>query len=249
MAAPLFPERIRALLLDIEGTTTPVDFVFGALFPFARARVDDFLSRHYTEDEVASALEALRRQREADAQQFPDLPPWRQDSPAALIPSAAAYVQWLIDRDRKFTPLKFLQGRIWESGYRSGELRGQVYPDVAPAFRRWRAQGRTIAIFSSGSVLAQKLLFAHSTAGDLSPYIEFYFDTTTGPKQDEQSYRQIAAALKLPPADVLFLSDVLAELDAARSTGMHTTLCVRPGSPKPSRPTHPVISSFDEILP
>ncbi len=249
MAEPLFPERIRALLLDIEGTTTPVDFVYGVLFPFARARVEDFLSRHSADDEVRSALEALRRQREADAQQFSDLPPWRQDSPTARIASAAAYVQWLIDRDRKFTALKSLQGRIWESGYRSGELRGQAYPDVAPAFQRWRAQRRGIGIFSSGSVLAQKLLFAHSTAGDLTPYIEFYFDTTTGPKQDEQSYRRIAAALALPPADVLFLSDVLAELDAARRAGMETALCVRSGSAEPTGVSHPFVRTFDEVFP
>ena len=251
MAAPLFPERVRALLLDIEGTTTPVDFVYGVLFPFARARVEDFLSRHSAEEEVASALEALRGQREADAQQFSDLPPWRQDSPAARIASAAAYVQWLIDRDLKFTALKFLQGRIWESGYRSGELRGQVYPDVAPAFQRWRAQRRAIAIFSSGSVLAQKLLFAHSTAGDLTPYIEFYFDTTAGPKQDEQSYRRIAAALTLPPTDVLFLSDVLAELEAARRAGMETALCVRSGGPGAPAPGHNmcIVRTLDEVFP
>ncbi len=113
------------------------------------------------------------------------------------------YALWLMERDRKSTPLKSLQGKIWEAGYLSGELRGKLYPDVAPAFRRWRAQGRRMAIFSSGSVLAQKLLFAHSPAGDLASFISAYFDTTTGPKQDAESYGRIAAALGFPPAEML----------------------------------------------
>ena len=251
MAASLFPTRICAILLDIEGTTTPVDLVFGTLFPFARARVEKFLSRHQESDDVAADLEALKQERAREAELISELPPWREDSANARIQSAAAYVCWLIDHDRKFTALKSLQGKIWEAGYLSGELRGQVYPDVAAAFARWRAQKRTIAIFSSGSVLAQKLLFAHSSAGDLTLYIGFYFDTTTGPKQDAQSYRRIAEAFGLPPAEVLFLSDVLAELDAARRAGLETGLCVRSGLPGTSPPsgTHPAVQSFDEVFP
>ncbi len=249
MAAPLFPARIRAILLDIEGTTTPVEFVYGTLFPLARARVEEFLSRHHQHDEVKADLEALKRQREAEAQALPDLPPWQEDSLAARIASASAYMRWLMDHDRKVTAMKSIQGKIWEAAYRSGELRGQVYPDVAPAFERWRRQGRKIAIFSSGSVLAQKLLFGHSTAGDLTAYIGAYFDTTTGPKQDDQSYRRIAAAFALPPAEVLFLSDVLGELDAAQGAGMATALCVRSDVPAPHAGRHPVVPTFDEVFP
>ena len=249
MAAPLFPARLRAILLDIEGTTTPVDFVYGTLFPFARARVEEFLSRHRQDNEVAADLEALRRQRETEAQALPDLPPWREDSLGAQIASASAYTRWLMDHDRKVTAMKSIQGKIWEAAYRSGELRGQVYPDVAPAFERWRRQGRKVAIFSSGSVLAQKLLFAHSTAGDLTAHIGAYFDTATGPKQDEQSYRRIAAALALSPAEVLFLSDVLAELDAAQGADMETALCVRSDAAASHAGRHAVVHTFEDVFP
>src|SRR5205807_2238017 len=120
----------RALLLDIEGTTTPIDFVYGTLFPYARARAEDFLSRHHESDDVRADLEALRQQRAAEAQLIKDLPPWREDSTSARLASAAAYVQWLMDHDRKLTALKSLQGKIWEAGYRGGELRGVVYSDL-----------------------------------------------------------------------------------------------------------------------
>lgn len=243
----------RALLLDIEGTTTPIDFVYGTLFPYARARAEDFLSRHHESDDVRADLEALRQQRAAEAQLIKDLPPWREDSSSARLASAAAYVQWLMDHDRKLTALKSLQGKIWEAGYRGGELRGAVYPDVGPAFARWRRMDKIIAIFSSGSVLAQKLLFANSTAGDLTPFISAYFDTTTGPKQEEQSYRRIAASLGLSPGAILFISDAIPELDAARRAGMATLQCLRPGTSKPSsRPgdlAHRTIRSFDEVFP
>jgi enolase-phosphatase E1 len=151
-----------------------------------------------------------------------------------------------MDRDRKSTALKSLQGRIWEEGYRAGQLRGQVYPDVPRAFARWRAQGRDLAIFSSGSVLAQRLLFSGSEAGDLTQAIRAFFDTTTGAKSDPESYRKIAAALGQAPAAVLFLSDVTAELDAARGAGMATRLCVREGN-APEAADHPVVRTFDGV--
>jgi enolase-phosphatase E1 len=152
-----------------------------------------------------------------------------------------------MDRDRKSTALKSVQGRIWEEGYRSGRLQGQVYPDVPRAFARWRAQGREAAIFSSGSVLAQKLLFSRSDAGDLTPYLRAYFDTATGAKGDAESYRKIARALGREPPAVLFLSDVIAELNAARAAGLQTALCVRAGA-APAPADHPVVRSFDEVL-
>jgi enolase-phosphatase E1 len=152
-----------------------------------------------------------------------------------------------MDRDRKSTGLKSLQGRIWEAGYRSGELLSQVYDDVPRAFARWTSQGKTLAIFSSGSVLAQRLLFAHTTAGDLTGYLSAYFDTTTGPKKEAASYARIAAELGLPLASVIFLSDVTPELDAARQAGVRTALCVRPGNAPAEAGAHRVIRTFDEI--
>lgn len=152
-----------------------------------------------------------------------------------------------MDLDRKSTGLKSLQGKIWEAGYRSGELRGQVYPDVPTAFARWRGQGREVAIFSSGSVQAQQCLFANTTAGDLTPFIRAYFDTTTGPKAAAQSYERIAAALERSPSEVLFLSDVSAELDAARRAGMRTALCVRAGGSTPEAGGHRVVETFADL--
>ncbi len=249
MAAADLPEPVRAILLDIEGTTTPIDFVYGTLFPFARARIGDFVQRHRDRADVREDIQALRVEYALEDSQAPGLPAWRGDSANAEADSAVNYALWLMERDRKSTPLKSLQGRIWEAGYLSGELRGQLYLDVAPAFRRWRGQGRTMAIFSSGSVLAQKLLFAHSTAGDLASFISAYFDTTTGPKQDAQSYGRIAAALRLLPADLLFCSDVVPELDAARRAGIHTALCIRSGTGAPLNVPHSVIRTFNEVFP
>lgn len=238
-------ESPRAILLDIEGTTTPVDFVTRVLFPYARERVKDFLARRASE--VRDDLALLLSEHEADERAGQSPPRWRQATPAESLDSAVAYVHWLMDRDRKSTALKALQGRIWEEGYQAGHLRGQVYPDVPRAFARWRAHGRDLAIFSSGSVLAQKLLFSRSEAGDLTPFLRAYFDTTTGAKGDPESYRKIAARLGQPPEAVLFLSDVTAELDAARAAGTATALCVRAENPSASS-HHPVVRTFDEVL-
>jgi enolase-phosphatase E1 len=152
-------------------------------------------------------------------------------------------------QDRKSTALKSLQGKIWEAGYLSGRLLAQVYPDVPAAFKRWQKQEKNIYIYSSGSVLAQKLLFAHTSEGDLSGYINNYFDTTTGAKKAQASYRSIAENIGLPAEQVLFLSDVSAELDAARNAGMQTILCVRPGNAEVDSTTHPTVTTFDVISP
>jgi len=163
------------------------------------------------------------------------------------IDSVVAYVHWLMDRDRKTTALKSIQGKIWDEGYREGELHSQVFEDVPRAFKRWRQQGKAICIYSSGSVLAQKLLFAHTEAGDLTPYINGFFDTNIGPKKEIESYRHIAASLKLPPHEIGFVSDVTAELDAAAAAGFETLLCVRPGNRNQPAGAHSVIQSFDQI--
>ena len=158
-----------------------------------------------------------------------------------------AYVHWLMDRDRKSTGLKSLQGKIWEEGYRSGDLKGEVYPDVLPAMERWRKQGIDVAIFSSGSVQAQRSLFRNSVAGDLTRFIRAYFDTTTGPKTELESYVRIAAALERSLSEILFVSDVVAELDAARAAGMRTALCVRAVASAPPTGGHAVVHAFDQL--
>ena len=152
-----------------------------------------------------------------------------------------------MDRDRKSTGLKSLQGKIWEEGYRTGELRGEVYPEVGPALERWRRQGIDIAIFSSGSVQAQRSLFRNTASGDLTRFIRAYFDTTTGPKTAPESYARIAADLERPPSEVLFVSDVGAELDAARTAGMQTALCLRTPQSAASAGAHPIVHAFDQL--
>lgn len=239
---------MRAILLDIEGTTTPVEFVYDVLFPYVRDHVGEFLGEHYGNAEVHADLEQLRKDCAADAAQKPNPALWRDDSHAARLESAVACVHWLMERDSKSTALKSLQGKICEAGYRSGQLRGAVYEDVPPALARWYEQAKEIAIFSSGSVLAQRLLFSTTPAGDLTHFISAYFDTTTGPKREASSYRRISAALRMLLSEVLFLSDVTAELDAAQIAGMQTALCVRPGRPEPPSSAHQVIHAFDEII-
>ena len=235
----------RAALLDVEGTTTPIQFVTGTLFPFARERFPAFLAQHATDPEVARDLQRLREEHLEEAEgaraEGARPPAWREED---RLSSAIAYLLWLMDRDRKSTALKSLQGRIWERGFRAGALVGPVYPDVPPALARWSAPGREVCIFSSGSVLAQRLLFAHSSAGNLACHLAAFFDTTTGPKREPESYRRIAALRARAPDEWLFLSDVSEELDAAREAGMQTALVVRPRGNEPVDASHPIVRSF-----
>lgn len=199
------------ILLDIEGTTTPISFVTETLFPYARARLAGFLTREGRADEAAGFLAEM-------------------------------------DRDSKSSALKQLQGRIWVDGYASGDLVGAVYADVPRAFAAWHAAGQRIGIYSSGSVLAQQCLFRHSSAGDLTRFISDYFDTAVGPKQDAGSYSRIASHTGVDAASILFVSDVVRELDAAASAGMRTALALRPGNaPQPAH-THQTIRTLDELL-
>lgn len=237
----------RAILLDIEGTTTPVAFVYDVLFPFARDHARDFIRDRYDTEEMRRDLDALAAERRADEARGDAPPPWREDTRDAHAESATAYVHWLMEQDRKSTALKSLQGKIWEGGYREGKLKAEVYDDVPPALLRWRAQRRRVYVYSSGSVLAQKLLFAHTTRGDLTPHIDGYFDTTTGPKKEAASYQSISTQINLPASSILFLSDVAAELGAAREAGLQTALCVRPGNKETSSDTHTTVSTFDHI--
>jgi enolase-phosphatase E1 len=220
------------MLLDIEGTTTAVAFVYEVLFPYARKHLEEYLRSHAGEDSLEADLARLRVEQAADTEQGSE--------------TAVEYLTWLMDRDRKSTALKSIQGKIWEEGYRRGMLRGSVYEDVPRAFDRWSRMGRRIAIFSSGSVLAQKLLFGSTAGGDLTGYLDGYFDTTIGPKKEAESYTRIARSLSLAASDVLFVSDVVGELEGARAAGMATALCVRLPSEE-SQPWTPTIHSFDEL--
>jgi enolase-phosphatase E1 len=241
--------RTRAVLLDIEGTTTPLEFVRDVLFPYARDRIEGYFEGHLQSPAVIADLEALQREHASDVAQGLNPPAWRGDSLKSQVDSATAYVHWLMNRDRKSTTLKSIQGRIWEAGYRSGELHGQIYPDVEPAFMRWSRSGKLICIFSSGSVLAQRLLFESPPEGDLTRFITAYFDTTTGPKVKPESYARIASLMKLRGSDVLFVSDTPAELDAALDSGMQVLLCTRSGEHQAREQDYPTAESFDPILP
>ena len=257
MAEPfsLAAEHIAIVLLDIEGTTTPIAFVHDVLFPYARARVATYIEERAGSDaEVRQILESLRLELPASGFLHPAANSnLAREGPRAANREARAadivpYVHWLIDRDRKSGSLKALQGRIWEHGYHDGELKGEVYPDIPEAFARWTADGVRIGIFSSGSVLAQQLLFANSTAGDFSRFLSCYFDTGVGAKGDSGSYRRIVEALGVAAARILFVSDVVMELDAAREAGLRTLLCVRPPASTPTANSHSLVGSFDTIV-
>jgi len=236
---------MTAIVLDIEGTTTPISFVYDVLFPYARARVTPFLRDRAASPQVRQLLEALYREYQDDVARRLDPPCWQM---IERLNDAVAYVHWLMDRDRKSTPLKTLQGEIWQDGYRAGELKGAVFDDVPKALERWSQRGRRIAIFSSGSVLAQKLLFANSTAGDLTGFISAYFDTTLGSKTESESYRRIAAAIGSPAPSMAFVSDITKELAAARAAGMHALLSVRPGNtPQDEGARYPQIGTLLEM--
>jgi enolase-phosphatase E1 len=231
----------RAILLDVEGTTTPVEFVYQVLFPFARAHAAAYLEREGNSSVCRTAVEQLRRERAAGGPE--SLMGGVAEQTNAILP----YVYQLMDSDIKSPGLKVLQGLIWQEGYRSGELRGQVYSDVPRAFARWRAGGRAIYIYSSGSVLAQQLLFASTSAGDLTTALKGHFDTAVGPKISGDSYRRIAQRIAVPPQEILFVSDVAAELDAAQEAGLRTLLCVRMQTAPAGRGRHPPVESFDQI--
>ena len=206
---------ISAILTDIEGTTSSIAFVKDTLFPFARRALDGFLANHGDTPEVAAILADARRLAEPG-----------EDAPAALR-------RWM-DEDAKVTPLKALQGLIWRQGYLDGRLRGHLWPDVAPSLRAWSRAGIGLHVYSSGSVDAQKLLFGHSEAGDLSPLFGGFFDTRVGGKREAASYSAIARGLHLSPSEILFLSDVAEELDAAATAGLATCQLVR--GPDGTRP-------------
>ena len=236
----------RVVLLDIEGTTTPIDFVYKTLFPYAVKNVELFLATRSAEPELRAIVQDLKVEHAKDAAAELAPPEW-PDASKNELPDCVAYVRWLMARDSKCTPLKSLQGKIWQQGFESGDLHGEVYPDVPPAFARWRRQGRDIAIYSSGSVLAQRLLFSSVPSGDLTHEIRGFFDTGVGIKTVPVSYAKIAAAIQKPPQEFLFLSDAQKEVAAAQSAGMFAALCDREATTTNRSPD--AITSFDEVLP
>ncbi len=218
---------IAAVLTDIEGTTTRIAFVKDVLFPYARNRMAAFLAAHGDAPEVAAELAEVRR-----------IAPGQSELDALL--------HW-IDTDAKITPLKTLQGLIWNEGYADGSLQGDVYGDVAPCLRAWSNAGLRLAVFSSGSVAAQKLIFGHSVAGDLTGLFSGFFDTRVGGKREPDSYGRLAIAMGLPTAEVLFLSDVEAELDAAAAAGMRTCQLVRPEDGTVASDRHAAVPDFRAV--
>ena len=223
---------IKAILTDIEGTTSSISFVKDVLFPYARERLPAFVETHAETPEVQHWLHEAAKEAglvSATRQELIDL-----------------LIGW-IDADRKSTALKALQGMIWKDGYASGEYRAHVYPEVPAVLTAWRNRGLRLFVYSSGSIDAQKLLFAHTETGDLTPLFEGYFDTTSGAKRDVASYRTIADAMGVPAAEILFLSDIALELDAARSAGLQTTLLARAPDVCPVPCSHPCVADFSAI--
>ena len=223
---------ISTILTDIEGTTSSISFVKDVLFPYARKRLPAFITTHADESEVQHWLHDAAKEAgliSTDQQHVIDL-----------------LISW-IDEDRKSTALKALQGMIWKEGYAAGEFRAHVYADVPPRLREWQIAGKRMYVYSSGSVDAQKLLFGHAEAGDLTPFFTGYFDTETGSKREADSYHRIATEIGVSAGEILFLSDITEELDAARGAGMQTTLLARAPSACPANGAHPCVADFAAI--
>lgn len=221
---------IKAVVTDIEGTTSSLSFVREVLFPYAHSHLADFVAAHRHEPEVAGLLEAARG---IAGNEFDD---------AQLL---AAIRDWM-DRDLKITPLKALQGLIWQDGYRQGHFSGHLYADAARRLKEFRDKGYALYVYSSGSVQAQQLLFSHTAYGDLMPLFSGFFDTHVGGKREADSYRHIAARIGVVPAEILFLSDIEEELDAAREAGFQTCWLVR-DQPVDDLAAHTQVSDFDAI--
>ena len=222
---------IKVILTDIEGTTSAVSFVFDVLFPYAAKHLPDFVRQNAERADVAEQIAAVRRD---------------NNEPQADVERVVEILLSWIAEDRKATPLKALQGMVWAQGYQAGQLKGHVYPDAVEALKRWHQAGYQLFVYSSGSIQAQKLIFGCSEAGDLTPLFSGYFDTTSGPKREAQSYTNIQQALGVEPQDILFLSDIVEELDAAQSAGLKTCGLAREGGELGS---HITVDSFTGIEP
>jgi enolase-phosphatase E1 len=227
---------IRAIVTDIEGTTSSISFVKEVLFPYAAQKLPAYVREHTQDAAVQKQLQLTAQLSGIDS----------ADTEALV----QQLLQW-IREDKKITPLKALQGLVWQYGYEQGAYRAHLYPDAVQQLKRWHAQGIPLYVYSSGSIHAQKLFFKYSEAGDLTPLFRDYFDTTTGPKQEAESYRRIANAMGLPAHELLFLSDIEGELNAAQAAGFHTCWLVRekdsPLSIGALATTHRPVAGFHQI--
>lgn len=223
---------IRAIVTDIEGTTSDIRFVHNVLFPYARQHLAAFIREHQDNAEVAAALNAVRIEAEL---------------PEADLATITEILFSFMDQDRKSTGLKALQGMIWRAGYVNGSFTGHLYPDVLPALKTWQQQGIKLYVYSSGSVAAQKLLFGYSDEGDITGLFSGYFDTHVGAKREVNAYHTIAAEIGLPADQLLFLSDIYQELDAAAEAGWQTLQLIRGDADNQSR--HRQVNNFSQINP
>lgn len=221
---------IRAIITDIEGTTSDIRFVHNVLFPYARQHLPAFIAEHQQQPAVAQTLDDLRAE---------------VGNPQATPDELMQVLFGFMDQDRKSTALKALQGMIWRAGYENGRFTGHLYADVLPALKQWQQQGVALYVYSSGSVAAQKLLFGYSDAGDITGLFSGYFDTHVGAKREVDSYRNIASQIGLPAEDLLFLSDIYQELDAAQDAGWNTVQLIRGEADTESR--HRQVAGFDQI--
>jgi enolase-phosphatase E1 len=225
---PAVQSQVRIILLDIEGTTTPVDFIYQTLFPYASSKMESFLREYFREPEIMSLIQSLHTKHQIDERQGSQPSAWMDEPDESRLRSAVAYSQWLMDKDSKCTALKSLQGKIWQEGYSRGELHG---------------------IYSSGSILAQQLLFRSIASGDLTPHIAAFFDTSVGAKTETESYRKIAESLARNPRYFLFISDAMKEIEAAHDAGMQTILCNRDEHAFQLPDDKMVVHSFEKIFP
>lgn len=223
--------NIKAILTDIEGTTTSLSFVKDVLFPYADQHMHDFVVAHRQDPAVARLIDDVRME--------------VGKANLSLADAIAQLRQWVAE-DKKVTPLKAIQGLMWEEGYRNGDFTGHVYADAVSYLRAWHEQGVKLYVYSSGSVYAQKLLFGYSDAGDLTPLFSGYFDTTIGHKREPEAYQRIVEAIGLPAEAILFLSDIREELDAAQQSGLKTCCLVRENQPTDGL-QHPWVENFNKI--
>lgn len=222
---------IKAILTDIEGTTTSLSFVKDVLFPYADQQMEAFVVAHRQDPVVAQLIDDVRLE--------------TGNAVLSLAGAIAQLRQWIAE-DKKITPLKTIQGLMWEEGYRNGDFTGHVYEDAVRNLLHWHELGLKLYVYSSGSVYAQKLLFGYSDAGDLTPLFSGYFDTSVGHKRDATSYQAIVTAIGLAASEILFLSDIAAELDAAAQAGLKTCCLVRDHEPTDTL-QHPWVKNFDEL--
>ncbi len=234
---------IRGVLFDIEGTISSIGFVYDVMFPFVLRELDDFLAVSEDQPAVIAASEQI-----ASDAGFSSLSDWCAASGNSPLQTIAEEVRRLMAADVKATGLKALQGQVWRSGFASGELVAHVFPDVVPALQAFRERQVDLRVYSSGSVGAQKLFFGHTECGNLLPYFSDHYDTTLGSKKEAASYHEISTYFRTPIDQLLFLSDVVAELDAARASGWRTGLCCRPGNAVVDDDHgHPRLASFSEL--